>query len=446
MIDEPVGESLTPGRGVTKWRVPGIARSRFLRDISGMFGANTVTVVVSIVQSIIVARALGANGKGIITFGVLLPSTAIVLVDAGFTSSNIYYASKASATDLLRNAFTFIALASVLVWAVFAAGRSWGSLFDTLPTSAFVPAIALVPVLLAISQLGAILIGLGRVAYVNGVSILQACTTFVLVGAAVLMGGGPATILFCVVVSTLFASLVLVRRILAEGARLRLGWDRQLLWKQVGFGIRDHAGNLVQFLNYRLDQFIVSAYLGATALGVYSVSVSIAELLWVVPSAAGVLTFARAARIENEALNRTTPVLLRLLFALSLAGGIAIALLGRWLIVLMYSEAFVGAYDALLLLLPGAVLLGLGKVMAGEIAGRGHPGLNSVPAGVGAVVTIALDLVLIPRYGVRGAAGASSVAYALVTALYWRSYRRLRSEPTVAVEADGSSAPADTVP
>jgi O-antigen/teichoic acid export membrane protein len=46
-----------------------------------------------------------------------------------------------------------------------------------------------------------------------------------------------------------------------------------------------------------------------------------------------------------------------------------------------------------------------------HLMGSGRPGLNSAILGVGLVITVALDLLLIPRHGALGAAVASAVAY-----------------------------------
>jgi len=65
-------------------------------------------------------------------------------------------------------------------------------------------------------------------------------------------------------------------------------------------------------------------------------------------------------------------------------------------------------------LLPGVVLLGGAKVLTNEIAGRGYPHYNSVNSGLALILTVILDLVLIPRYGALGAALASSLAYTAI--------------------------------
>jgi len=55
--------------------------------------------------------------------------------------------------------------------------------------------------------------------------------------------------------------------------------------------------------------------------------------------------------------------------------------------------------------------MGGGKVLANEMAGRGHLQYNSICAGLSLVLTVILDLTLIPRFGAVGAAAASSLAY-----------------------------------
>lgn len=55
-----------------------------------------------------------------------------------------------------------------------------------------------------------------------------------------------------------------------------------------------------------------------------------------------------------------------------------------------------------------------------DLSGRGYPTAKSYTAGVAVVLTLVLDTLLIPGWGIAGAALASSIAYtaALVAALW----------------------------
>jgi O-antigen/teichoic acid export membrane protein len=60
------------------------------------------------------------------------------------------------------------------------------------------------------------------------------------------------------------------------------------------------------------------------------------------------------------------------------------------------------------------ILLGGAKVLTNEIAGRGYPHYNSFTSGVALILTVLFDLILIPRFGIIGAALASSIAYGTI--------------------------------
>ena len=87
----------------------------------------------------------------------------------------------------------------------------------------------------------------------------------------------------------------------------------------------------------------------------------------------------------------------------------------------VFGSDFSDVPDAMALLMPGIVALSGTKVLSSYIFSQGQVVLNSVAALVALAVTLALDAVLIPQFGVDGAAAAASVAYAasLLVTLYF---------------------------
>jgi stage V sporulation protein B len=103
---------------------------------------------------------------------------------------------------------------------------------------------------------------------------------------------------------------------------------------------------------------------------------------------------------------------LTLLFAVST--GIIFALLAAPMTVLL-GPRFGGALVLVWILLPGSTLFSLAKVLAADLTGRGHPELCTYCSGGAFVLSVTLDLLLIPHYGVAAAAGISSLIYSLQT-------------------------------
>src|SRR5205814_9649618 len=73
----------------------------------------------------------------------------------------------------------------------------------------------------------------------------------------------------------------------------------------------------------------------------------------------------------------------------------------------------------------GLAAEGVGGVITAFLYGIGRPGLNSIAMASGVVVTVALDLILIPSFGAVGAAVASSAAYVSSTMALVLLFRHL---------------------
>jgi len=74
-------------------------------------------------------------------------------------------------------------------------------------------------------------------------------------------------------------------------------------------------------------------------------------------------------------------------------------------------------------------LLSLMFILASYINGIGKPRVNLYISMVAMVVTVILDITLIPRYSIEGAAVASSMAYSLATFLSMAYFLRQTGLP-----------------
>ena len=90
----------------------------------------------------------------------------------------------------------------------------------------------------------------------------------------------------------------------------------------------------------------------------------------------------------------------------------------------------------------GLVLEGVAGVITAFLYGIGRPGLNSLAMAAGLMITVTLDLLLIPSFGATGAAVASAAAYLSSTlALIWLFRRVSMRTPSRAAGAAIAAAP-----
>jgi len=196
------------------------------------------------------------------------------------------------------------------------------------------------------------------------------------------------------------------------------------------YGIKAHLGNILGFLNYRVDMFFVNGFLNPAAVGFYSIGVGLVEKLWMVSHAASTVLFPRvAAETEEQRRKEFTPLVARTVLSVTALGALVIFFLSRWIIGLLYSSVFLPAVRPLQILLPGIIALSVGRVLSNDIAGRGRVMLNNYTGLVTVTTNVALNILWIPRYGISGAALASTVSYTatLVSSLFF--YCRLSGNP-----------------
>lgn len=236
--------------------------------------------------------------------------------------------------------------------------------------------------------------------------------------------------------------------LLADIATLMLGWWRLSrrgffrsagrpswrLARRVGsYGWRGQLGGVIVLLNLRLD-FILLAFLTSPAvLGIYAVASKFAELVKVPGMALAYVLYPRYARDGAATAVEKAKMAMPRAGALTAASILPLALLAGLVIPAMYGSRFGGAILPAEIILVGLILDGVGGVVTGLLYGSGRPGLNSVAMAVGLVVTVVLDLLLIPRWQATGAAAASAAAYmATNLALLWAFARVRAADPAPA--------------
>jgi O-antigen/teichoic acid export membrane protein len=189
-----------------------------------------------------------------------------------------------------------------------------------------------------------------------------------------------------------------------------------LLGEELRFGGPAVIGVVAERLQFRADSFIVNAVLGPRATGIYSVTSGLAESLWYVPNALGIVMFSRAVRPGSDA-SVTAAVLTRTTLAVAAIVALPTFVLGPRLVAFAYGPGFADAGVALRLILPGIVAYSAVAILSRWVVGRGRPGVGAMILGAGLATNIAANLVLVPRFGINGAAAASSISYLLTAVL-----------------------------
>jgi O-antigen/teichoic acid export membrane protein len=291
------------------------------------------------------------------------------------------------------------------------------------------------PVMLIGTGFSSILLGLREIGILSTLRVFQAAATVPLLFVLVrILGFGVGGAVGATVLTNFLFAIAGAAVVRTRGATFLPRLAPEVVRPTLQYGLRSYVGNLLQFFNYRLDLFVVNAFVGAAGAGIYSTAVMLAELLWQFPNSVGTVMFPKAAGTTSAEMDRFTPKVFWIVLAISSCGGLFLALTGRVLIRLIFSQQFASAYVPMLALLPGVVLIGASKVLTNDIAGRGFPHYNSIAAAASVVLTLTLDFLFVPKWGVLGASFASTVAYTatfVLSLFFSATVRRMNHAPAV---------------
>jgi O-antigen/teichoic acid export membrane protein len=386
------------------------------------FGVNVVLLPLGIATSILIARSVGPTGKG--TLDLIVATSLLLAMLLGLSlPQGVTYAiaqGKVAPTVLAFQLLLVSLLQASLALAIV------GLLHVTGNSSTFLPnwgALIVIGVVVYVwfellnKFWGAILTGEQQIAVVNNAELIgrmtQFVSLFILAGTLYFFGKRLSVGLLFLV--TLSAS-VLINLLLISSLHFKFEMSRDLsgLKAALAFALPCYAANTAQFLNYKLDVFVVGFFAGKTAVGRYTLAVSLAQLLWLMSnSVATVLLPKVAAATDMGDSVRHTARVTRLSLWATAACSLALAALGSQAIPMLYGEAFRPSVLALLCLLPGIVIFSVANVLAAYIAGIGKPRLNFWVSAISLVITIGLDFALIPKLDIVGAAIASTVSYSV---------------------------------
>jgi O-antigen/teichoic acid export membrane protein len=403
-------------------------------------GANVAPLAASAGLSLAIARLYGPTGTGVMSLVVNLFDAVLMIFTIGLSTGVTYLVSRgewplSQASRQLRRAAAGLGLCGA------ASGIGFYFLTRQSIFKGVAPVLAIVSLCslpFAISWALSAAIALGRERYeaYAGLELSQSLVVLLAgVALAVAFGltGAVAAFAAANVVTAVLGGLwtrrELKRRIDSAAGRPLPGGQ---LRRATSFGLQTWTANLLQLLNYRVDLFFVSAVAPRSAVGVYSIAVSVTALGWLLPNALQTVLFPRVAslhaatgagRVTSDTADAAAARAIRHSVLMLLPTALILAVLVL-LVPLFYGSRFDPSVALGFILIPGVVALGLAKVVSAVFTGRGFPRYALYTTVITVPVTLGLYFALIPTFHAVGAAVASSISYVLTTVVSCLFLRR----------------------
>ncbi len=398
-----------------------------LRKLTTAFGGQLgVFFFGAISQGVIAARILGPEGKGAFSLAVLVAGAVYTIFHGSLGAANAHYSGRNPEWrgGIIGNSFAIAIIGGSILALLF---RSLAS--TVIPH--FYPDVDVqllrivafaIPGMLLFEYSNNILLGLNRI---KQFSLILVSREFIF-----LLGMAMLAIFGLLTVRTALLAWVVALAMLAAvsggltwtGTKVKLRIDPGKWLKMFKFSFQAHIANLTTYFRLHAEKFILFHFLDLSELGIYTLVVMFLPILYHLPDAAAHVLIPHISGKGDESGNVLTPQMCRVVFFITFLLAIVVALLGKWAIILIPGREFLPAYPALLILLPGTVVSSLGRILAGDLAGRGKPRYAMWISVFILIAKVAVAWVLIPKFGIAGAALAASLTHALNGILFLAAF------------------------
>ena len=208
-------------------------------------------------------------------------------------------------------------------------------------------------------------------------------------------------------------------------APLKQVFQAPLLKQMLKFGWQLGLVNIVAYLNYRVDMFLVERMVGTEKLGLYSVAVNGSEILWYTSTAIAVAICAPVGVASTEQAGRITAKAVRHTLVVNLLLGITLWAGFEFMLPVIYTNLYMPSLAPFRILLPGVMAYGLAGIFSTYFTNQlGKPKIPLLISALSMSLNVVICLILIPRLGMAGGAWATTISYLLAIGLLIRLFMK----------------------
>ena len=385
-------------------------------------GSNVLNQIIKIafgfLVSILIARALGPEKQGYVSYILLIIGIIASYAPFGINNATVYFQKKQGMDEqnLFQTNTTYLLINFALIGALFVVLRGFNLFLNDYSFLYIAGALLFIFFSYITANHNLFFLGDEKIVKSNNYALIAFFikSFFITVLYFCSMLNAKQYFLICVL-SVMINAVLLQKKI---RFRYRLKMDIPLLKEEFRYGLIVYFSSLFIYLNYRADQIFIKYLKGNSDLGIYAIAVTLAELLFVIPTGISSALTARLVNTNNEQYTRKTIAqTVKFTFYTSIVLSICGAL-GSFLIPYVYGKAYSPAISATLILLAGIIFASIGRVSFPYFFAGGKAKLHLYITFATFVINLILNLILIPKTGINGAATASSISYLLYGSYY----------------------------
>ncbi|WP_255334856.1 flippase [Methanosarcina sp. KYL-1] len=223
-------------------------------------------------------------------------------------------------------------------------------------------------------------------------------------------------------------SLTFIRNFLVRPSKLTSTVLKEISW----FGFYVVLANSIGMINTQIDSLLIGHFMDETEVGYYEVAIIFMQGVILLPQALQRVTTPSIATYYGKGdLNKIQQLIKNTMFksfAITVCISVILAIFGKFLIVMVFKEEFLPAYIPMITLLIGYSIYSTFVSIGGCLASIGKVQIIFKISAVCAALNTILNILLIPRFGLIGAASATSISLLFTTLINMYYVKRYTSK------------------
>lgn len=420
------------------------ALQKIARGTGIVFAGTVISMFFGFLSRAIIARYFSTAEYGVFNLALTVLSIALVVATLGFQNSLprgvAFYKERepSKVRDLISTALIIVALNSIIWTVILTLGA--GNVAQVFNEERLAYALKIVAFALPFSALTGTIIsisrGFGRVrekVYFQNIVYPTAFLVFIALGAFL---NFPFTyVFFAYVLAQVLTFLALTFDIWRiKLFEFKISWDIRIGKELIRFSIPLMLTGILGFVMTWADTLMLGYYKSSEVVGLYNAASPLAKLLPIFLNSAAFLYAPTASQLYAQEklgeLKRVYQILTKWVFLLTLPIFSVMFLFPEATIGFFFGTKYTSAAPALRILSLGFMFhtfLGLNGMSLTVI---GQPKLNMIGNSFAVIFNVVLNVLLIPKYGMVGAAVATAVSYfvANVFRSFWL-YQKTKIHP-----------------
>jgi O-antigen/teichoic acid export membrane protein len=383
------------------------------------FASRVVIYGSGAVAAIVIARGLGPDGRGLYYLPVTMATIAASMASLGVEQAQFRLWGTRKREEFAASAVLLgavLGLAAMgLTWLVYAVGQDGA--FDQLEPGQLALVATLLPLWVHLVLARSFLVMSGELRRNNIALVLGDVTRTVAVIALWVADALTVDRVLALFACTIVIPWLVVVTAPSRPLRFVRPLPLRLAREQLRLGVVFAPYFLFLFLTLRIDVLLLAGLSDAEAVGLYSIAVLFAELIWLATEALRSAIKERQANAPRQEAIEVSVRCISMSLLVSALAGVVLAAAAPVAIPLVFGDGFTDSVDAVWLLLPAAAAMAAWRVAGVTLNRFERPWFAPTVGLVAITANVALNVVLIPPLDIVGAALASLISYGLGAAL-----------------------------